>query len=351
MSYHESSEQAASYAKAAFAKMAALGIVSQPENFETWYCYYAGTNPELKQILDVALRKKEKFTDVLNGEIYDRFFGLSHEATEIKKASNRIQSAVTRVLEYLGDTNAEVLTYGKALETVSGKIENETDIDAIRDVVGDILSETKRMAVKSRKLEGQLKSATDEIVELHEHIQYIRQEATTDALTGLPNRKHFNDQLERSMHQAKEGKEALCLVMADIDHFKKFNDNYGHLFGDQVLWLVANTLIECVKGRDIPARFGGEEFAIILPRTNIHGAKKVGQDVRLRVASKKVIRKATGEELSSITISVGVAEYRRGEKAEDLIQRADNALYRAKNQGRNQVVVEAACDEDVAMQD
>jgi len=350
MAYHENSELAADYAKAALAKMAALDVVPQPQNFEIWYCYYAGTNPELKQTLDVILRKKEKFTEVLNNELYDRFFGLSHEAAEIQKASDRIQSAVTRVLEYLGDSNSDVSSYGEALETMSGKIENETDMGALRKTVASILAETKRMAVKSRKLEGQLKSATDEIVELHEHIQYIRQEATTDALTGLPNRKHFDDQLKISIQQAQDGKEALCLVMADIDHFKKFNDNYGHLLGDQVLWLVANTLIECVKGRDIPARFGGEEFVVILPRTNIHGAKKVGHEIRTRVASKKVIRKATGEDLGAITLSLGVAQYHPGETIESLIQRADNALYRAKNQGRNQVVAEASYDSDVAMQ-
>ena len=349
MAYHESLEQAVAFAKVAFAKMATLKIAAQPKNFELWYCYYSGTNPELKQTLEVILRKKEAFTDDLNVELHDRFFGHSHEVAEIQKASDRIQSAVTRVLEYLGDTNTEVADYGEALETMSGRIANETDIEAIRSTVAGILSETKRMTKKSNHLESQLKTASDEIVELHEHIQYIRQEATTDALTGLPNRKHFDEQLRLCIRQSEGANEALCLVMADIDHFKKFNDNYGHLLGDQVLWLVASTFIECVKGRDIPTRFGGEEFAIILPRTNIHGAKKVGQDICARVASKKVVRKATGEALGAITLSLGVAQYRPGEPSESFIQRADNALYRAKNQGRNQAVTEAAPDSDVAM--
>ncbi|MCE2510481.1 MAG: GGDEF domain-containing protein [Alphaproteobacteria bacterium] len=350
MAYHESLELAAKYAKAALVKMATLGIVAQPKNFELWYGYYSGTNPELKQTLEVILRKKETFTDELNAELHDRFFGLANDVAEIQKASDRIQSAVTRVLEYLGDTNTQVSDYGKTLETMSGKIAKETDIEAIRSTVAGILSETKRMAMRSSKLEGQLKIATDEIVELHEHIQYVRQEAATDVLTGLPNRKHFDEQLRLCMHQSQEASEALCLVMADIDHFKKFNDNHGHLLGDQVLWLVANTLVECVKGRDIPTRFGGEEFAIILPRTNIHGAKQVGQEIRTRVASKKVIRKATGEDLGGITVSLGIAQYHPGETPESLIQRADNALYRAKSQGRNQVVTEAFPDSAVAMQ-
>ncbi len=349
MIYRETLKQAAEYAGAALAKMAVLAIPPQPSNFEIWYSYFGGKDSELKRMIDAILKKKQTFTETLNGELYNRFFGLSNEVAEIQTASERIQSAVTRVLEYLGDANTEVSRHNQKLETMSGQIANATNIDAIRETVTSILLETKQMAAKSHKLESQLKTATHEIIELQENIQYIRREATTDALTGLPNRKHFDEQLSLVIHQAVEANEPLCLMMADIDHFKKFNDTYGHLLGDQVLGLVGSTLVECVKGRDIPTRFGGEEFAIILPRTAIGGAEKLGQEIRKRVASKKIVRRATSENLGGITLSIGIAQYLPGEPPKSLIQRADNALYRAKSQGRNRVVSEAFHDSRIVM--
>ena len=139
MAYHENLERASEYAQAAFAKMAELGIPAHPKNFELWYCYHSGVNLELKKTLDAILKKKEAFTDALNAELHDRFFGLSQDVAEIQKASDRIQSAVTRVLEYLGDTNTQVSDYGKKLETMSGRIAKETDIEAIRSTVASIL--------------------------------------------------------------------------------------------------------------------------------------------------------------------------------------------------------------------
>ena len=127
--------------------------------------------------------------------------------------------------------------------------------------------------------------------------------------------------------------------MLDIDYFKKFNDTYGHQVGDQVLKLVASTLKTGVKGGDIVARYGGEEFAIILPKTTKENAFTVAEHVRDSVSSKDIINRGTGKVLGQIRLSVGVSEYKPGESIEDLIERADKALYEAKNNGRNQTII------------
>ncbi len=139
---------------------------------------------------------------------------------------------------------------------------------------------------------------------------------------------------------AAAGGEPLCLLMADIDFFKRFNDTHGHPIGDQVLKLVARTLTETLKGRDTPARFGGEEFAVILPQTVLESAVIVAEQIRVRVASRVIKRRDTQQQLGSITLSIGVTQYRPGDTIADLVQRADEALYAAKGAGRNRVHVQ-----------
>ena len=125
--------------------------------------------------------------------------------------------------------------------------------------------------------------------------------------------------------------------MMDIDHFKTFNDSFGHQVGDQVLRLVAKCLIDGIKGKDVAARYGGEEFIIILPETELASAVAVGNSLRKTVANKDVINRNTGERLARITMSVGVAQFSGEEGVDELIGRADAALYTAKHNGRNQV--------------
>jgi diguanylate cyclase len=132
--------------------------------------------------------------------------------------------------------------------------------------------------------------------------------------------------------------------MIDIDHFKKFNDTYGHLIGDEVLRVVARLLRENVKGRDTPARYGGEEFAVILPQTSLNHAAKLAEQIRNTLASRKVHDKRTDASYGTLTVSIGAAKFQPGEPLDPLVQRADQALYRAKNQGRNRVVTEDELD-------
>ncbi len=141
--------------------------------------------------------------------------------------------------------------------------------------------------------------------------------------------------------EALQERDDLCLLLMDIDHFKKFNDTFGHQVGDEVLKVVARTLKEGVKGRDTPARYGGEEFAVILPQTSLKNAVVVAEQIRTTLASRKLQNRKTGADYGFVTLSIGVSKYRFGESLEALIQRADEALYLGKNRGRNRVVEES----------
>jgi diguanylate cyclase len=162
----------------------------------------------------------------------------------------------------------------------------------------------------------------------------------TDALTGIANRKAFDMRLLQAAAETSEENQPLCLLIVDIDFFKKFNDTHGHQAGDQIIRLVAQTFKKGLKGQDTAARYGGEEFALILPNTSMDNALRVAEMLRRTVEHKEVINRANQEKLGQITISVGVAQYRAGESLESFIERADAALYRAKQNGRNRVEVE-----------
>jgi diguanylate cyclase len=165
----------------------------------------------------------------------------------------------------------------------------------------------------------------------------VRKESLTDPLTGVANGKAFDTAMETALLALAEG-ENVSLMMCDIDHFKKFNDSFGHQTGDQVLRLVANCLSDNVKGRDTAARYGGEEFAVLLRGTALADATHIAEQIRESVEGRKLVKKSTGDILGTITISIGVAQFVPGDTAETVIRRADACLYGAKQNGRNLVL-------------
>jgi diguanylate cyclase len=175
----------------------------------------------------------------------------------------------------------------------------------------------------------------DEVEALRRELNQVKKESMTDALTGVANRKAFNSSLETLSQDVRAEGLSMCVLLVDIDHFKRFNDTYGHLVGDRVLRFVATTIQRCVKGKDAVARFGGEEFAVILPETELAGAEVVAEQIRMAVSDGELRDKHSGARYGRITVSIGVGQCRRNELATELLERVDRALYRAKDKGRN----------------
>jgi len=333
-------DQAKTIADAALAQMQGHGIPPTPQNFVVWYHYISGQNRQLKQMLDTLISNKKKFTIKLNEELFEQFFGQTLEAKAVRNASERLQETMAQLVATLGDAGAETKSYGASLQSLSGQLANHGANDALQSAFQSIVAETSAMEARNSALEVQLQSSSEQIAKLEKNLENVRREAMTDVLTGISNRKFFEERLAACARAACETQEPMTLLIADIDHFKQFNDNWGHQFGDQVLRLVAKTLIDGVKGQDTAARFGGEEFAIILPRTGLSDAVKVADRIRNDVANRELVKRSTGETVGRITLSLGVALYTPGEPLEELIQRADVALYNAKRAGRNKVMAE-----------
>jgi diguanylate cyclase len=326
--------------EAALAAMLRHEVPPTPDNYMLWYAYVAGTLPELSRTIDILVSNNQPFTSERNEELFRRFFGAEGQLAAMEETGGKLEEVVSRVLQQVQRAGGEARAYGKALDSYSSEIEGAEDVGRLRGVVEGLLQETQRVASRNALLESQLSQSSGEILELRQSLEAVRHEAMTDALTGIANRKSFDEKLRNAAREAMENDEPLSLLFLDIDHFKRFNDTYGHQLGDQVLALVAKTLTDCVKGRDITARYGGEEFAIILPQTRLVDARRVAEQIRATMMRRRIVGRSTGEDYGTVTLSIGVGGFRPGEPLGELLGRADGALYLAKKNGRNRVASE-----------
>ncbi len=323
----------------ALAWMAQRRIPPTAQNYEVILAYVGGENTELKTTIDGLASRECRFDPSVMASLHAQYFRIRRESEELTELSGKISSELGSLVKLLNTAGRDQSAYGTALSKASGElVRPDLSESRIKNLIDHVVQATHAMEVRSKTLENEVKASSQEVAQLRVHLESVRREALTDTLTGIPNRKAFDTEIKRAMEQAVETGEPMSLLMCDIDHFKKFNDTWGHQTGDQVLRLVANCISENVKGRDTAARFGGEEFAVVLPQTELADAVRLAYQIRSKVESKKLVKKSNGDILGVITISIGVAQYDMKEGAEGLIQRADACLYAAKRAGRNRVM-------------
>jgi diguanylate cyclase len=335
--YEHDKDQAQEYSSLTLERIKREKLPATPDIYKLWYVYYSGQSPEVTRAIDILVSNKQAITQERCHELYNKFLSEERNQEKINKAGENVQTTIQSVSAAVKGVKSATSEYSGKLGDISAEIEHVEDADSLKGIMTRMVSDTKDMLDHNQKLEEQLDESSVVLEELKRDLENVRKEALTDGLTGLSNRKAFDNELERIAAEADQAEAVFSLLMVDIDHFKSFNDNFGHQIGDQVLRLVARTLTDGVKGRDVAARYGGEEFAIVLPETPLKAAVTVGNALRRAVASKDVVNRNSGEKLGSITMSVGAAEYAGNEDVAELISRADAALYTAKHNGRNQV--------------
>lgn len=348
MAAGSAASQSTKLAEAACKMMATHGVTPTPYNYTVWYAYVAGAMPPLREAVDALLAKQTPLTDTISAELYQRFFGGADNQVEVVETGGRLQVVIDQVRRFLDDHSGNIGNFGQHLDDISSEMKRSQPQERVRSLIADLVRETQSMAERNHTLENRLGRIAGEVTELRENLEAVQREALTDALTGIPNRKCFETRLQDAVREAASENDALSLLLCDIDHFKRFNDSYGHQIGDQVLKLVARTLSDSVKGRDTPARFGGEEFAIILPHTNLQQGVIVADQIRKAVMRRRFVGKDSRDDYGCITLSFGVAQFRAGEELSALIRRADAALYHAKHEGRNRVSTEQNVPGDFA---
>ncbi|GLQ07130.1 GGDEF domain-containing protein [Sneathiella chinensis] len=339
MAVKKSFDEVASFASMTMALLEERKISKLPQNYTIWYEYFADENPDLKLAVNRLMKVNGRFTDQIAREIYDEFFSHEKEGRAIRETNQLAQQSMQTVLQGIEASSNDLSQYG---ETLNSFAENAGELSAeeFTHSIQKVINETRQVSSRSASLNQQLLHASTEIETLKKRLEAVEKEALTDTLTGLANRKLFDRTLSEAANRAKASRKKLCLVMSDIDHFKTFNDTHGHVFGDQVLKLVASTIKSGLSANALPARYGGEEFSIILPDTDIATAESVADALRASVSSKKLVKRNTGDDVGRITMSFGVAEFNYTEDLSDLVGRADKALYMAKKTGRNKVIAD-----------
>jgi len=335
-------DRARHFAEQALTAMLTRKIVPTPHNFSVWYAHVSGAQPDLSRAIDILDSNRVEYTPERNLDLYEQLLGASKEAEQIREAGERISAAAGAVLSVVQKAGAGTQKYGEALGQVSDSIGGQAiDSDRLQVIVEAILDETKRMVAQNEEIVGKLAQSSQEIEGLRKQIESARRETLVDALTGVGNRRMFDMRMRECLKQALEEGGELCLLMADIDHFKRFNDTFGHQLGDLVLRLVAKALTDGIKGRDVACRYGGEEFGILLPKTKLADSLKLADGLRASIGARRIIKRGEDRDLGHVTLSMGVSCYRPGEPSAQFVQRADAALYTAKRRGRNRVISEA----------
>jgi len=332
-----------SYAKRALALIQQYNVAPIPENYAIWYHYVVGENKELVREVDHIVEKGMNFSAETSSYLHNKFVLSSPGQKTVDDAAMSTEKVLADVLKVISEFASQTASYNKGVDDCLVTISQDVESGNVQNIVKNLVNATAALKKNGENITRKLEESTAEITHLKKDLQQVTIESQRDFLTGVFNRKTFEKYVDEQMATSRENNSDLCLLMIDIDHFKKFNDTFGHLLGDEVLKIVARTLTEILKGRDAVARFGGEEFVVILPETNINGAMKAAELIRSAIASKELKRKDTGQTFGTITVSIGVARFKREDDTlPTMIKRADDAMYISKHEGRNRVTCEAA---------
>lgn len=336
MQYNDSIEDSRQYLRLTLELIGRHGLPTDPLNYCIWYEYASDKNGKLNAAIDDHLKNSGTFSEEINRQLYNQYIadGSEKMTTLVRDGLKKVFSEITGAIK---TTNQHFLASDNHLDSINESLVKRLSEADLEKIVIKIKNEINSLESTNGSFKDQLQQAANEIDQLKSKMAQYRDEALKDPLTQIDNRRGFEKKLKEAISQANADETSLCLIMADIDYFKKVNDTHGHLVGDNVLRMVAATIKESIKGKDLAARLGGEEFAILLPDTPFDGAMKLADDIRLAFERLDLKKKSTGENLGKITLSFGVSTFKVSESVEDFVNRADEALYQSKNTGRNRV--------------
>ncbi len=316
------------------------GIAPTSRNYEVWLNYRLGQNQGLRETIDARIASAQGFSPEWCDQTYEQYFTGLGASAQIVLAGEKIARDLSQVVSFLKQAEEKSGDYGRTLETAATDLSRGLAPDQVTQLVSSLAAATLDMANHNQQLNQELRRSTQEIDQLRTRLESVRVESLTDALTGLANRRMFDESLRLRIEEARAQKTDFCLLLCDIDHFKRFNDTWGHHTGDQILRFLASALQAHARPDFLVARYGGEEFAVIMPRVNARTAAQTAETLRAAIQAKRLRRRSTNEDLGQVTVSIGIARLQPGDTPAGLIERADACLYASKRNGRNQITTD-----------
>jgi diguanylate cyclase len=337
--------RSAEYLRLALPLMTKQRAALHPISYAVWYEFVSGRNLPLIKAVQERTRGGALLDEDDTASLYRQ-----HVAEPVldREDARRVSEGLSRVLDNMASTAAEAgdrtARFDQSLLEWSRQLLDESALNAqAREQLQTLLGDTREMRQAMTALQQRLDASQSEIAALREEVSQARSEALVDALTGLANRRAFERRLASCLAEPlAQPEQGPCLVLGDIDFFKRVNDSYGHSFGDQVLRAVAQSIKRLAGEPRLAARVGGEEFALLLPSADLGEAQALAEQLRGAIAASRIRRGDKEQSLERVTLSLGVTQLACGESANDFFERADRALYASKRSGRNCVTVLAA---------
>ncbi|MES1981864.1 MAG: GGDEF domain-containing protein [Pseudomonadota bacterium] len=318
-------------------KMAGQPAAFTPLSYSVWYEYVTGINPGLTEAMSKILDTDQKLDNEVIEKLYEKYVSDSNAKIQ-RVLKEDIQQLLGKLAGFTEATDQQANTFGDSLQEYGDSLKQNLDPAQLDEIIKNMAGNTDKMRGSMQNLQSELMASRQQVEKLHQELESARGEALTDPLTGILNRRGFEAEMQKALADPALQQKGLCLLMADIDHFKNINDTYGHLFGDKVIRAIANALKSKIKGQDAVARIGGEEFAVLLPDTDLVGACVVAEHIRQAIETGKIRRLDNQAPIGGITISIGISIYTGGDIAQ-LLDQADKALYVSKETGRNKTSV------------
>ncbi len=310
----------------------------RPLTYTVWYEYALRVDRQLCERLEQVIASGQRLSRAATDEIYEHYLAGRRQQI-ISSAQASILQTLEDMSEAIGEAHQNTGRFAGHLRDFTDQAAQPLSPAMFNESVRVITEQARQSGDELSRVQARLRESEAEVKRLNEDLAQVRTEVYIDALSGLFNRRRFDAALDSLVLQAVAETQPLSLILIDIDEFKLVNDQHGHVLGDQVIRHVSESIRASVKGRDIAARYGGDEFAVLLPETGLQGASTVADYLRRVIERQRVGEPFQDRTALAITVSIGVATLKPGEAATGILGRADKALYQAKREGRNRVVV------------
>ncbi len=328
MSFDENYQVTSNFSELTHDFLSSHLIAPTPVNYAVVYLYISNENELLCAAIDKRLQQGELITADFMAQLFERFVSFSQEVES--KILSPFKETLNKTLEKISHQVSNEVKASNSLQKLDKILTNTEHHKSLEQIVGYLFNTINNSKAQHQALSKELTLTQQEINHLKNKLESSRQEALVDSLTGLLNRRGCDSKLQNINFNNTHSTLAI-----DIDHFKNINDKFGHFVGDKVIQRIAKTIQSHISEHDLAVRFGGEEFMVIMTNKAVTEAKVIAENIRVSIENLKLVQRESNTTLPPISVSIGIAQNNNMTNWTTLFEHADNALYQAKNSGRN----------------